>query len=343
MIQATNLFQQIKASLLGSKAHKKEICEPVTIIETPPIVAIGVVGYIKTPRGLRCLNTIVAKHLSEECRRRFYRNWSASKKRKAFTRYAAKYANGEKSIEAELDEMKRYCSVVRILSHTQVHMIPGIGQKKSHLMEIQVCGGEVTDKVAFAYSIMEKTVPVDAVFQMNEMIDVISISKGKGTAGVISRWGVSRLPRKTHRGLRKVACIGAWHPSAVKWTVARAGQAGYHHRTELNKKIYRIGKVGQATFEASTDYDVTDKSITPMGGFPRYGIIKQDYIIIKGTVPGVSRRIVTLRNSISAHTSRDSQEQIRLKFIDTSAKFGHGRFQTTEEKSSTLGRIKPKK
>jgi large subunit ribosomal protein L3e len=39
--------------------------------------------------------------------------------------------------------------------------------------------------------------------------------------GVVTRWGVTRLPRKTHRGLRKVACIGAWHPARVSFTVAR--------------------------------------------------------------------------------------------------------------------------
>lgn len=59
--------------------------------------------------------------------------------------------------------------------------------------------------------------------------------------GVTSRWHTKKLPRKTHKGLRKVACIGAWHPSRVAFTVARAGQKGYHHRTEMNKKIYRIG------------------------------------------------------------------------------------------------------
>ena len=57
-----------------------------------------------------------------------------------------------------------------------------------------------------------------------------------------SRWHTKKLPRKTHKGLRKVACIGAWHPSRVQFTVARAGQKGYHHRTEMNKKIYRIGQ-----------------------------------------------------------------------------------------------------
>ena len=61
--------------------------------------------------------------------------------------------------------------------------------------------------------------------------------------GVTSRWHPKKLPRKTHKGLRKVACIGAWHPSRVSFSIARAGQKGYHHRTEINKKIYRIGDV----------------------------------------------------------------------------------------------------
>ncbi len=61
--------------------------------------------------------------------------------------------------------------------------------------------------------------------------------------GVTSRWHTKKLPRKTHKGLRKVACIGAWHPARVGFSVARAGQKGYHHRTEINKKIYRIGEV----------------------------------------------------------------------------------------------------
>lgn len=55
--------------------------------------------------------------------------------------------------------------------------------------------------------------------------------------GVTSRWHTKKLPRKTHKGLRKVACIGAWHPARVGYSIARAGQKGYHHRTELNKKV----------------------------------------------------------------------------------------------------------
>ena len=37
----------------GSKNNKKEVVEAVTIIETPPMIAVGVVGYIETPRGMR--------------------------------------------------------------------------------------------------------------------------------------------------------------------------------------------------------------------------------------------------------------------------------------------------
>merc|ERR1711893_586794 len=58
----------------GSKTNKKEVVEAVTILETPPMVIVGVVGYIETPRGLRTFKTIFAEHLSEECKRRFYQN-----------------------------------------------------------------------------------------------------------------------------------------------------------------------------------------------------------------------------------------------------------------------------
>ena len=45
--------------------------EAVTIIETPPMIAVGVVGYIETPRGMRALKTVWAEHIGEECKRRW--------------------------------------------------------------------------------------------------------------------------------------------------------------------------------------------------------------------------------------------------------------------------------
>jgi len=175
----------------------------VTIIEVPPVMVVGVVGYTLTPRGLRSLNTVWAHHLSDEVKRRFYKNWRAApprpprssaprappgpfldrprlelclgsvrlehgprararvgrstartyggreptrrppaarrykSKKKAFTKYVAKYSDGRKSIEDELNVLKKHCTVIRALVHTQIKKI-GFGQQKAHLAEIQV-------------------------------------------------------------------------------------------------------------------------------------------------------------------------------------------------------------
>ncbi|KAK8218159.1 ribosomal protein L3-domain-containing protein [Phyllosticta capitalensis] len=322
----------------GAKNHKKEIVEACTVVETPPLVVVGVVGYIETPRGLRSLTTVWAEHLSDEVKRRFYKNWYKSKK-KAFTKYAKQYAdNSSKSITRELERIKKYCTVVRVLAHTQISKTP-LKQKKAHLMEVQVNGGSIADKVEFAQGLFEKPVDITSVFEQDEMIDCIAVTKGHGFNGVTSRWGTKKLPRKTHKGLRKVACIGAWHPSHVQWTVARAGQMGYHHRTSVNHKIYRIGK-GDDAGNASTEFDVSKKTITPMGGFVRYGEVKNDFLLLKGSIPGVKKRVITLRKSMFVHTSRKALEKVDLKWIDTSSKFGHGAFQTPAEKRQIMGTLK---
>merc|ERR1719478_1872933 len=220
------------------------------------------VGYTETVNGLKALTTVWAAHLSDEVRRRFYKNWYRAKK-KAFTKYSKNFYSEEKKmsdkIEAEIKRAKDYCQVVRAICHTQVSKAK-IGQKKAHIMEIQINGGSVAEKVDFCTKMFEQQVPVGTVFADNEMIDTIGVTKGRGWEGVITRWGVTRLARKTHRGLRKVACIGAWHPQRVKFQTPRAGQLGYYHRTEI---------------------DLTEKSITPMGGFPHYGDVNEDYVMLK--------------------------------------------------------------
>jgi len=290
---------------------------------------------------LRALSTVWAHHLSNELKRRFYKNWYRSK-RKAFTKYALQYKDPKtksRTIDHELKRMKKYCPVIRVLAHTQIRKI-GLRQKKAHLMEIQVNGGTPSQKVDFAVGLFEKKVPVSAIFEENEQIDVIGITKGHGYEGVTTRWGTTRLPRKTHKGLRKVACIGAWHPSRVQWTVPRAGQDGYHHRTEINKKIYRLGLKG--TNSATTQADVTEKKITPLGGFPHYGVVDEDFLMLKGSTVGTKKRVLTLRKTLVPQTSRTALEKVsgNIKFIDTSSKFGHGRFQTPEEKEKFLGKQK---
>jgi len=322
----------------GSKMHKREVVEAVTIIETPPMIVCGIVGYVETPRGLRSLTTVWASHLSDEVKRRFYKNWYKSKK-KAFTKYAAKAAGANSTTAKDLERIKKYCQVVRVLVHTQIRKVP-VGQKKAHLMEIQVNGGSIADKVDWAKEHFEKEVDVTSVFAQDEMIDVIAVTKGKGMEGVTARWGTKKLPRKTHKGLRKVACIGAWHPAHVMWTVPRAGNNGYMHRTSVNHKIYRIGLGKESGSNGSTEFDATKKGITPLGGFVRYGNVTNDYIMIKGCCPGVKKRVMTLRKTLLKQTSRRATEAVSLKWIDTASKFGHGRFQTHGEKAQFLGTLK---
>src|SRR3954453_6775490 len=163
--------------------NKREIVEAVTIVETPPMVAVGVVGYVETPRGLRTLTTVWAEHLSDELKRRFYKNWYRAKK-KAFTKYAKRHAEAKgASLTRELERIKKYCTVVRVLAHTQIRQTP-LKQKKAHLMEIQINGGSVADKIAFGQGLFEKPVSVDSIFEQDEMIDVIAVTKGHGFNGV---------------------------------------------------------------------------------------------------------------------------------------------------------------
>merc|ERR1712046_120922 len=113
----------------------------------------------------------------------------------------------------------------------------------------------------------------------------------------------------------------------VQWTVPRAGQNGYHHRTEMNKKVYKIGKglAGGAENNATTDFDLTEENI-----------------MLKGCIVGPKKRVITLRKALFEQTKRSATEEITLKFIDTSSKFGHGRFQTLEEKTKFMGMRKKK-
>ena len=329
----------------GKKVIKKDIVHACTVLECPPMKIVGLVGYIETPRGLRALSTVWAQKLDNDVKRRFYKNWMNAKK-KAFSKYADKYKHDPKhkeSIARDVERIKKYCTVVRVLAATQIRLIKQ-RQHKAQIMEIQVNGGTIAQKVDWAQKKFEQEVSVGEVFETDECVDTISVTKGKGNQGVIQRFGAKKLRRKTHRGLRKIACIGAWHPAAVKWTVARTGQQGYHSRTEINKKIYRLGAgaVRGVTNNATTDADAVEKNITPMGGFPFYGEVNQDYLLIRGQVLGTKKRPIVLRKSLFPTTRNWMTEKVEVKFIDTSSKLGHGRFQTFEEKDKFLGPLASK-
>ncbi|KAI5945622.1 60S ribosomal protein L3 [Manis javanica] len=120
---------------------------------------------------------------------------------------------------------------------------------------------------------------------------------------------MKKLPSKTHRGFHEVACIGAWHPAQVAFSVTRAGQKGYHRHTEISK-IYKSGQ-GHLIKDskpiknnASTDYDLSGKSINPLGGFACYGETPHDLVTLRGCVVGTKKQGLLLCKSLPVRTKR---------------------------------------
>jgi large subunit ribosomal protein L3 len=94
--------------------------------------------------------------------------------------------------------------------------------------------------------------------------------------------GVKRKQHKSRKSVRAVGVLSPWHPHDVMYTVARAGQMGYHQRIEYNKRVLMIGSESA-------------NPITPEGGFPHYGQLRGDYVVVRGSVPGPYRRPVIIR------------------------------------------------
>jgi large subunit ribosomal protein L3e len=150
----------------GKKTIKKDVVDPVTVVECPPMKVIGIKGYIETPRGLRALTTVWAQKLPEGVLRRFYKAFYASKK-KAFTKYAKKYEadpKGRDHVNRDLDRIRKYCTVVRVIAATQIEKCK-LRQKKAHLLEVQVNGGKsAAEKVDWAFSKFESEITLSEVF-----------------------------------------------------------------------------------------------------------------------------------------------------------------------------------
>jgi len=141
-------------------------------------------------------------------------------------------------------------------------------------------------------------------------VDTIAVTKGKGFQGPVKRFGVRIQYGKAKRSskARVVGSIGPWSPSRTMWTVPMAGQMGYHKRTEYNKKILKIGE--------ATEVD----EINPEGGFVKYGLVKNNYVLLKGSVPGPSKRLVMLRKAVRPHGKHNDPAQI--SYISTKSKQG---------------------
>lgn len=243
----------------------KEGAHPATVLDVPPIIVFAIRAYTRDQYGLHT----------------FTEAWMESPP-KDFDRALVlpeKFNTIEKlkKIEENIEEIAE----IRLLAATQPRLA-AVPKKKPDITEIKVDGGTIKEQFDYAKSLLGKNVLITDVFKEGQFIDVIAITKGKGFQGPVKRWGIKILPRKSRKTKRGVAAIGPWKPARVLYTVPRAGQMGYHQRTEYNKRILKIG--------------IDGKTITPKGGFLNYGEVKGTYIIVDGSLPGTSKRLVRLRH-----------------------------------------------
>ncbi len=159
----------------------------------------------------------------------------------------------------------------------------GLAQKKPILFEVGVGGGDLAAQLDYVSKVLGKALKFSDIFKPGGYVDVIGITKGKGFEGPVTRFGIKRKQHKSRKSVRAVGVIGPWHPAAVMYTIARAGQMGFHQRTETGKRILSIS-------------NAKDAPITPSGGFEHFGEVKSDYALLRGTVPGANRRIVVVRH-----------------------------------------------
>jgi large subunit ribosomal protein L3 len=180
----------------------------------------------------------------------------------------------------EVEESLEKATDLRIVLCTQPRLA-AVSQNKPEIMEVKVDGGIIKDRFEYAKKILGKQVSISDVFRGGQFVDVAAVTKGKGIQGVVKRWGVKRKSHKSRKSVRQIGTLGAWTPHYVMYSVPRAGQMGFHHRTEKNKRILRIGSKGEGA--------------SPEGGFPHYGVVRTDFLLLSGSVPGPAKRLMKLR------------------------------------------------
>lgn len=188
---------------------------------------------------------------------------------------------------------------LRLITYTTPDKVTGIPKKEPDIMEWSLSGKDYAAKLAYAQSMMGKAVNISDVFAAGEYVDIIAITKGKGKQGPVKRWGINLMKTKHSRAgsLRQVGNLGPHTPTRISWRVPQFGQTGYHQRTDFNKRILQIGQDGAA--------------ITPDGGFLNYGIVRNPYVVIKGSIPGPSKRLVRFRTAVRGKAKEQKVPDIR--------------------------------
>ncbi len=275
--------------------HGMEIAAPATVIEVPPMVVAALRFYQRTPYGLKALTEIWADKEGIE-------NDNA---KKGFEKFLDRRINVYKKFDSEskwkLVEEEGFDDV-RILAFTQPYLVTGVPKKAPEIMEIRIGGGTLEERLDYAKGILGKEIKFTEFASPGELVDVIGVTKGKGFQGPVKRFGIKLLAHKSRKGRRKAGSKGPRMPHWIRPTVPLPGQMGYHQRTEYNKLVLMYGE--------------NPDEINPPGGFLHYGMIRNPYVIIHGSVPGPRKRLIRFREAIR-NVDNMRLPEVKITYVST--------------------------
>ena len=180
-------------------------------------------------------------------------------------------------MQKNIEDVKEFDDL-RLLVHSNPKKT-GINTKKPKLMEIAL-GGSKEEKLAYAKEVLGKGVEVKDIIEEGSLVDVHGISKGKGFQGTVKRYGVPIKQKKGEKTKRGIGNLGAWTPKRVDYRVPQTGKMGYHLRTEYGKQVLKLSD------------DV--KQVSKKGGITKYGVVKNPFVLVHGSIIGPRKRAVVL-------------------------------------------------
>ncbi|WP_428326877.1 50S ribosomal protein L3 [Nitrosopumilus sp.] len=246
----------------------KQLVSLGTVLVTPPVLILGIRGYSKDHDGLHAEFDVYAEDIPKNIAKEIS--------------LKNKQENAIENAEKSLKKIKEIFAIVAVSPSAA-----GLEQKKPYVFEASVSGGDIPKQFAHVKELLGKEIKIDQIFETGASVDVAAITKGKGWQGVLKRWNVKKKQHKSRKTVREVGSLGPISPQSVMYTVPRAGQFGFHQRVEYDKRIMIMG---------NTEDDKL--KINPDGGYKHFGLVKGDFIILKGSVPGTYRRLIKLRSQI---------------------------------------------
>lgn len=256
----------VRDSRSHSLTKNESVVWPVTVIECPGIKIFSLRFYKKTPYGLKVVSEVFNPKLDKELGRKV----KLPKKKEFEVKL--------KELEGKTEEFDDF----RVNIYTQPKKT-GIGKKKPEILELAIGGKTVKEKFEYIKGLLDKEIKVSDILKVGNKIDVHSVSKGKGFQGTVKRFGMQLRSHKSEKK-RRANVYGDEGTGKILWGMSMPGRLGFNLRTEYNKDLLFIGD--------------KPENVNPKGGFLHYGLVKNDYLLIRGSVPGHIKRLITITEPI---------------------------------------------